>query len=98
MEGILQKDKTKCFICKQNANGDFLAKHHCFEGALRSKSEEYGLTIYIHNNKCHIYGEYAVHRNANVARQVKAYAQKIAMKHYQWDEETFREIFKKSYI
>lgn len=98
MDSIIQKDKTKCFICKQNACGDFLAKHHVFGGALRSKSEQYGLTVYIHNNKCHIYGENAVHRNAKVNRQLQAFVQKKAMKHYGWTTEQFIEKFRKNYI
>lgn len=98
MESIIQKDTTKCFICKQNANGDFLAKHHVFGGALRSKSEKYGLTVYIHNNKCHIFGEKAVHKNAEIDRQLKAHAQKKAMKYYGWSIEDFRTKFYKNHL
>lgn len=98
MDSILQKDKTKCFICKQNANGDPLDKHHCFPGALRSKSEQYGLTVYIHHNKCHIFGDHAVHRNAEVNRQLQAYAQKKAMAHYGLSVEDFRREFYKNYL
>lgn len=95
---ILQKNRSKCFICKQNANGDPLDKHHCFPGALRSKSEEYGLTVYIHHNKCHIFGDHAVHRNAEVNRQLQAYAQKKAMEHYGMSIEDFRREFYKNYL
>lgn len=98
MESIIQKDKTKCFICKQNPCGDPLDKHHCFFGALRSKSERYGLTVYIHHDKCHIFGKYAVHRNAEVNRQLQSYVQKKAMEHYKWSEEDFRREFYKSYL
>lgn len=98
MDSILQKDKTKCFICKQNACGDPLDKHHCFPGALRSKSEKYGLTVYIHHSKCHIFGENAVHRNAETNHKLQAYAQKKAMEHYGWTVEDFRKEFYKSYI
>lgn len=97
-KSILQKDTTKCFICKQNACGDFLAKHHVFGAALRKKSERYGLTVYIHNNKCHIYGEKAVHKNAEVNRQLQAYAQKKAMKYYGWTVEDFIKKFYKNYL
>lgn len=93
MESILQKDKTKCFICKQNPCGDPLDKHHVFGAALRSKSEKYGLTVYIHHNKCHIFGENAVHRNAEINRKLQAFAQKKAMKHYGWSVEDFRKKF-----
>lgn len=94
----MQKDKTKCFICKQNANGDPLDKHHCFSGALRSKSEKYGLTVYIHHNKCHIFGERSAHKNAEINRKLQAYAQRKAMEHYGWSEEDFRKEFYKSYV
>jgi hypothetical protein len=98
MDSILQKDKTKCFLCKQNACGDPLDKHHVFFGAMRSKSEKYGLTVYLHHNKCHIFGENAVHRNAEVNRKLQAFAQKKAMKVYGWDVDTFRKGFYKNYL
>ena len=98
MESIIQTDKTKCFICKQHACGDPLDKHHIFFGALRSKSEKYGLTVYIHHSKCHIFGESAIHRNAAVCRKVQAYAQKKAMERYGWSVEEFIEKFRKNYL
>lgn len=98
MESILQKDKTKCFICKQNPCGDPLDKHHVFGGAVRSKSERYGLFVYIHHNKCHIFGKHAVHVDAEVDRQLKAYAQKKAMEHYGMTIADFRAEFRKNYI
>jgi hypothetical protein len=65
---------------------------------LRSKSERYGLTVYIHHNKCHIFGENAVHKNAEVNRQLKAFAQKKAMKHYGMTTEGFIKEFYKNYL
>jgi hypothetical protein len=97
-ESIIQKDKTKCFICKQNPCGDPLDKHHIFGAALRSKSEKYGLTVYIHHDKCHIFGENAVHRNAEINRKLQAIAQKKAMQKYNWTEEDFRKEFYKNYL
>lgn len=98
MESIIQKDKTRCFICKQNPCGDPLDKHHIFGGALRSKSEKYGLTVYIHHNKCHIFGEKAVHRNAEISNRLKAIAQKKAMDQYGWTKDEFRKEFYKNYL
>lgn len=98
MDSILQKDKTRCFICKQNACGDPLDKHHVYFGALRSKSEKYGLTVYIHHSKCHIFGANAVHVNARINRRLQAYAQKKAMAHYGWSREDFRREFYKNYL
>lgn len=65
---------------------------------MRSKSERYGLTVYIHHNKCHIFGDRSVHKNAEVDRQLKAFAQKKAMKYYGWSIEDFRREFYKNYI
>ena len=90
MKSIIQKDVSKCFICKQNPCGDPLDKHHVIGGALRSKSERYGLTVYIHHNKCHIFGENAVHRNAKINERLQALAQKKVMKLYGWSIEDFR--------
>ncbi len=99
MESILQKDKTKCFLCGKRPCGDPLDKHHVFNGyGLRDKSEEYGLTVYLHHNECHEFGKNAVHRNASVARQLKAYAQMKAMDIFGWNLDDFREIFHKNYI
>ena len=98
MESILQKDQTKCFLCKQNANGDPLDKHHCFFGALRNKSEKYGLTVYLHHNRCHIFGENAVHKNARINRKLQAFAQKKAMQEYDWSVEDFIKEFYKNYL
>lgn len=98
MKSILQKNTEKCFICKQNPNGDPLDKHHVFTGPLRSKAEKYGLFVYIHHNKCHIFGENAVHVNAEVDRQLKEYAQRKAMAHYNMTIADFRAEFRKNYI
>jgi hypothetical protein len=98
MESIIQKDKAKCFICKQNPCGDPLDKHHVFGSACRSKSEKYGLTVYIHHNKCHIFGENAVHVNAETNHALQAFAQKKAMKHYGWSVDDFRKEFYKNYL
>lgn len=98
MKSILQKDTSKCFICHQNPGGDSLDKHHVYFGALRSLSEKYGLFVYIHHNKCHIFGEKSVHANAKVDRALKAYAQRKAMEHYGWSTEEFISVFRKNYL
>ena len=98
MKSILQKDTTKCFICGKNCNYDSLDKHHVFEGPYRSKSEKYGLFVFIHHNECHIFGKNAVHVNAEIAHKLKKYAQIIAMKVYGWSVEEFIEKFGRSHI
>lgn len=81
-----------------NANLEPLDCHHVFGGALRNKSEKYGLKVYLHHSKCHIFGEDSVHRNAKVDRAIKKIAQKRAMKRYGWTTEQFIEIFEKNYL
>lgn len=98
-KSILQKDASYCFLCGMNANLEPLDKHHVFNGySLRKKSENDGLTVYLHHCKCHIFGENAVHRNADVEKRLKAFAQKKAMEYYGWDIEMFRKRYYKNYI
>ena len=95
---IVQKDTTRCFLCGMIGYVEPLDKHHIFGGALRNKSERYGLTVYLHHNRCHIFGEDAVHRNARINRKLQAFAQKKAMEHYGWSVEDFRKEFYKNYL
>lgn len=97
-ESIIQQDKTHCFICEMSECGDHLDKHHIFGGALRGKSEQYGLTVYIHHNKCHIFGKNSAHMNRNVQAKLERIAQKKAMEYYGWTAEEFSRIFYKNYL
>ena len=99
VKSILQKDKSRCYICGgYGTSVDPLDCHHVFFGALRSKSGRYGLTVYIHHNRCHIFGRDAVHVNAEVDRALKKRAQIAAMQRYGWSEQEFISEFRKSYI
>lgn len=98
-KSILQQDTDRCYLCGGFPTfSDPLDKHHIFGGALRKKSEKYGLVVHIHHNKCHIFGKDAVHVNAKINRALQAQAQKIAMKRYGWSVEDFRERFYKNYL
>lgn len=98
MDSIIQKDKTRCFLCGMIGYVEPLDKHHVFGGALRKKSERYGLTVYLHHDRCHIFGEKSVHKCAAIDRKLKAHAQKVAMEHYGWDVERFIKEFYKNYL
>lgn len=98
-KSILQTDRSCCYLCGGLPEYfDPLDKHHVFGGALRKKSEKYGLTVYLHHNKCHIFGEQAVHRDAARNRALQAKAQVAAMERYGWSVEDFRREFYKNYI
>lgn len=94
MNSILQHEK-KCFLCGGNGGYWGLDVHHVFFGSLRSTSEKYGLTVFLCHDTCHLNG---VHKNAEVNRNLQAFAQNKAMEHYGWSVEDFRKIFHKSYI
>ena len=98
MKSIIQEDRTHCFLCGMNANLEPLDEHHVWGGANRKKSEKYGLKVYLHHGKCHIFGKDSVHQNAEINKAVQAMAQRIAMRHYGWTEDEFRKIFGQNYI
>ena len=96
---IMQVDTSRCYLCGGRAEYyDPLDEHHVFEGALKTKSEKYGLLVRLHHNKCHIFGEEAVHKNAENNRALKAEAQQIAMDYYGWDVDEWRARFYKNYL
>jgi len=96
---ILHLSRSRCYLCGEPAGYyDPLDKHHVFGAYLRKKSEKYGLTVYLHHNKCHIFGENSVHVNAEINNRLKAEAQRAAMNYYGWSVEDFRREFCKNYI
>lgn len=95
---IIQKYNNRCFLCRRNGTEDPLDEHHVFFGPYRSKSEEYGLKVYLCHDRCHIFGENSVHKNADVCRKVQRTVQVYAMKYYEWDFGDFIERFGRSYL
>lgn len=98
MDSIIQTDRGHCFLCGMNRNLEPLDCHHVYEGVNRKKSEKYGLKVYLHHNKCHIFGKESVHGNAKIDRALKAMAQKRAMQYYGWSVEEWIKIFGKNYL
>ncbi len=88
----------QCWQCGANGNGDPLDRHHIFGGAMRKKSEKYGLVVYLCHNRCHIFGRNAVHQNAAVMQRLHEYGQKKAMEEQGWTEDEFRQHFGKNYL
>ena len=97
-DSIIQTDREHCFLCGMNASLEALDCHHVYGGSNRKKSEKYGLKVYIHHNKCHIFGPDSVHKNAKVNNAVKSVVQKRAMEYYGWSVDDFIRIFGKSYL
>ena len=88
----------KCFLCGKNGANDRLERHHIFGNAYRSKSEKYGLVVYLCGNSCHRNGKKSAHRNAETALYLHQYAQKKVMKEQGWTKEKFIQEFGKNYL
>lgn len=91
-------DKTQCFLCGRNGRDDPLDEHHIFGGALRDKSDRYGLTVALCHNRCHIFGAESAHRCRETAIFLKKYGQKKAMEENGWNERQFVLEFGKNYL
>jgi hypothetical protein len=73
-ESILQKKDGRCWLCMR-LHGDhgqkYLQKHHVYFGSgLREISEANGFTVYLCPEH-HTDGPEAVHRNAQISREVQ---------------------------
>lgn len=85
----------KCFLCGRTTNLD---RHHIFGGPYRKKSENYGLTVDLCHDTCHIFGPNSAHQNLKTMLRIKRYGQKKAMKENGWSAEDFIREFGKNYL
>lgn len=97
-KSILQEDKGRCFLCGMNRNIEPLDEHHVFNKSDKKKSEKYGLIVYLHHRKCHIFGSESVHQNSEVNKKVKAHAQKVAMEVHGLSIEDWIKEFGRNYL
>ena len=81
-----------CFICGRSDKP--LQRHEIYHGANRDKSKAYGLWVQL-CDECH---DRLHHREAQLDRQLKEYAQKVAMNCYRWSIADFRKRFGKNYV
>ena len=88
----------KCWLCGRNGLQDPLDHHHIFGGAYRDKSEKYGLVVLLCHNSCHIFGEYAVHRNKETRDFLRRWGQRKAMEENNWTTADFVREFGKNYL
>ena len=87
-----------CWLCGRNGAADPLDEHHIFGGPNRKLSDRFGLTVYLCHHDCHIFGEDAVHQNAETARRLHEYGQRKAMEEQGWTVDQFRMVFGKNYL
>lgn len=86
------EDQDRCFVCGRRSGK--LDRHEVFHGPFRDKSKRLGCWVLL-CDVCH--GELH-HKGGGLDREVKERVQRIAMEHYQWTVDDFRERFGKSYI
>lgn len=83
-----------CFLC--SCYGP-VERHHIFGGALRKKSEQYGLVVEL-CHWCHNEPPEGVHHNVAAMQRLHEYGQRKAMKEQGWTVEDFRREFYKNYL
>ena len=80
--------KGVCYLCKRHT---YTHEHHIFDGANRSRSEEYGLKVYL-CVECHETGKEAVHTCA----RTRKYLERIGQQEFEQlvgNREEFMKIF-----
>lgn len=78
MQSIIQNDRTRCYLCGRNGNGDPLEEHHIFFGnPNRQHSEEDGLKVMLCGERCHRNGKWSAHRCDETNRRLKRKAQHV---------------------
>ena len=98
MKKIKRELPRECWLCGKNGCADPLDRHHIFGGAYRSKSEQYGLWVYLCHHSCHENGREAVHRCRETAEQLHRYGEALAMMENGWDIGDFRREFGCNYL
>lgn len=83
-----------CYLCGEY---EVLERHHIFGGALRKKSERYGLVVHL-CHRCHNEPPNGVHHNRETRRAMQVYGQLKAMREQGWTVEDFRREFYKNYL
>lgn len=97
MNSILQTNKNQCYKCKRYIKTE---EHHIFGGvANRSKSEKYGLKVYLCHD-CHNRDKKhkSIHFDKEEMLKLHQEGQLAFMKYYNKTKDDFRTIFGRSYI
>lgn len=85
---------AECFFCGRLGETE---RHHIFGGALRKKSERYGLVVDL-CHACHNEPPDGVHYNPETMEYLHQVGQQMAMEQQGWNIEDFRREFYKNYL
>ena len=91
MKSLIQTEK-ECYITQSTNN---LHKHHVFPGAFRTKSEKWGMWVWLRSD-WHVGEPYSIHSDENLLIELKKQAQIIFEEKY--SHEKYMEIFKRNYL
>lgn len=83
-----------CALC---GSTQWIERHHIFGGALRKKSERYGLVIDL-CHYCHNEPPNGAHHNKETMLKLHQYGQRKAMAEQGWITEDFIREFRKNYL
>lgn len=83
-----------CVICNSTK---WIERHHIFGGALRKKSEKYGLVVDL-CHFCHNEPPDGVHHNKEAMLKLHQFGQMKAMQENNWTIDDFRREFRKNYL
>ena len=90
--------RHECYLCAEQGLyiEQGLDRHHIIFGPMRSKSERYGLWVYVCAKKHHIYGPEAPHSN----REVDIHLKQIAQRQFEslYSHEKWMQEFGKNYL
>ena len=92
MKPILRTVPGRCYLCRRRVPTE---RHHIFEGSRRHISEENGFVVDL-CPMCHREGPQAVHKNADVARQLKAHCQYVFEQTHSREE--WMRLIRKNYL
>lgn len=94
MESIIQTEK----VCYRTGSTYGLECHHVYGGNPNRKlSEKYGLKIWLRADY-HRDTPHCIHKDKEFREKVQHDVQLIAMEHYGWSVDDFRQIFGRSFI
>ena len=88
----------ECWLCGRNGTSDPLDAHHIFGKSYKKKSERHGLLVHLCHHRCHIFGKYAVHNNAETMLTLHQYGQRKVMQEQGWTVEKFIKEFGRNYL
>ena len=97
-KSLLQHFPDRCYLCGRSDQK--LDRHEIFHGSNREKSKRLGLWVLLCHERCHIFGDEAVHGQYGAEKDMtlRVRGELAACSHYGWMPDKFMQVFGKNYI